>query len=127
MDMQVLNSFIQSIQWWTLVPSGLDGMKNFITDGGGSDTGTDFVAAAANKDGTLLVAYIPPDHTGSITLDMTVFKENIKAYWIDPTNGKSTEIKGSPFINRGASQFTPPGSNLNGQNDWVLEMIATPK
>jgi hypothetical protein len=29
---------------------------------------------------------------------------------------------GSPFINKGERQFTPPGNNTSGQNDWVLKL-----
>ena len=36
-DMSHLNSFIRSIPWWDLVPSGLNGMRNLITSGGGVD------------------------------------------------------------------------------------------
>ena len=80
--------------------SGLNGMKTLITSGGSTDSSTDYVAAAATPDGTLFIAYIPPDHTGSITVDMTVLKENIKAYWYDPTNGISTAIPVRPLITR---------------------------
>jgi hypothetical protein len=124
-DMEVLNGFIKSISWWELVPSGLNDMKPLIIKGGGSDSNTDYVAAAANPDGTILIAYIPPDHVGSITVDLTVLKGKVKGYWFDPTNGKSSDITGSPFNNRETWQFTPPGSNSRGQKDWVLKLIAT--
>jgi hypothetical protein len=123
--MERLNGFIKSVRWWELVPSGLKGMKTLITIGGGKDSSTDYVAAAATPDGTLLIAYIPPDHTGSITVDMTVLKENIKAYWYDPTNGISAVIQGSPFDNKNTRKFTAPGKNNNGQNDWVLKLVGT--
>jgi hypothetical protein len=124
LDMQRLNDFIKSVRWWELVPSGLNGMKTLITNGGSKDTSTDYVAAAAVPDGTLLIAYIPPGHTGSISVDMTVLKENIKAHWYDPTNGTSTTISGSPFNNKSMHEFTPPGKNSSGQNDWVLKLLA---
>ena len=63
-DMARLNAFIQSIAWYELVPSGLGGMKTLITAGGSSVSLSDYVAAAATPDGTLLVAYIPPAHNG---------------------------------------------------------------
>jgi hypothetical protein len=64
-DMERLNKFIKSITWWKLVPSGLAGMKTLITAGGNISTDSDYVAAAATYEGTLLVAYIPPSHNGS--------------------------------------------------------------
>ncbi len=123
-DMERLNDFIKSIHWWELVPSGMNGMKNLITKGGSSDTCTDYVAAAATRDGTLLVAYIPPAHAGRITVDMTVLKDKVMAYWYDPTNGTTTNISGSPFNNKRKLKFNPPGKNSNGQNDWVLKLVA---
>jgi|WetSurMetagenome_2_1015567.scaffolds.fasta_scaffold00169_20 hypothetical protein len=125
MDMQRLNGFIRSIRWWELVPSGLEGMKTLIIKGGSTESSTDYVAAAANPDGTLLVAYIPPDHKDSITVDMTVMKEKVKAYWYDPTNGRSLEITGSSLNNKGTCKFIPSGMNSSGQNDWVLMLIAS--
>jgi hypothetical protein len=56
---------------------------------------------------------------------MTVLKEKVKAYWYDPANGKSFEIKGPSFNKREACKFMPEGSNSSGQNDWVLKLIAT--
>ena len=125
LDMERLNSFIKSIRWWELVPSGMIGMKSLITEGGSIDSKPDYVSAAANPDGSLLVAYIPPDHTGSISVDMTVLKEKVKAYWVDPANGNISEIAGIPFNNKGTCRFTPGGSNSGGQNDWILKLVAT--
>ena len=64
-DMARLNAFIGSIAWYKLVPSGLNGMRTLITAGGSSVGASDYVAAAATFDGTLLVAYIPPAHRGA--------------------------------------------------------------
>jgi hypothetical protein len=119
-DMGRLNNFIKSMPWWELVPSGLDGMKPLISINGGVPSDPDYVAAAATRAGTFLVAYIPPSHKGSITVDMTVMKSNIKASWYDPTSGTFAAIPGTPFSNKGMQQFTPPGKNQNGDNDWVL-------
>ena len=119
-DMERLNKFIKSITWWKLVPSGLDGMKTLITAGGNMSTDSDYVAAAATREGTLLVAYVPPSHKGSITVDMTAMGGSTKASWFDPTNGTFSKISGSPFANKGTHQFTPPGKNHVGEGDWVL-------
>ena len=124
-DMGRLNSFIKSITWWKLVPSGLDGMKTLITAGGSTPSDSDYVAAAATPDGTLLVAYIPPWHNRSITVDMTAMGGATKARWYDPTSGNYTKIPGSPFANKGTHQFTPPGKNHAGEGDWVLLLEAS--
>jgi hypothetical protein len=94
-DMERLNKFIKSITWWKLVPSGLDGMKTLITAGGNMSTDSDYVAAAATREGTLLVAYVPPSHKGSITVDMTAMGASTKASWFDPNVVKSSS---APFV-----------------------------
>ena len=123
--MQRLNAFIQSIHWWELVPSGLNGMKTLITNGGGADTTATYVAAAAVPNGSLLIAYIPPDHNGSITVDMSVLKKSVHASWFDPTNGTYTAITDPQLTNHNPYTFTPPGKNSKGQQDWVLKLVAT--
>jgi Protein of unknown function (DUF4038)/Putative collagen-binding domain of a collagenase len=124
-DMERLNKFIKSITWWNLVPSGLDGMKTLITAGGNMSTDSDYVAAAASHEGTLLVAYVPPSHSGSITVDMSAMAGSTRARWFDPTSGIFTNISGSPFANKGTFQFTPPGKNHVGEGDWVLLLEAS--
>jgi hypothetical protein len=119
-DLERLNKFIKSITWWKLVPSGLDNMKTLITVGANMSTDSDYVAAAATHDGTLLVAYVPPSHKGSITVDMTAMAGGATARWFDPTSGVFIKISGSPFVNKGTHKFTPPGKNHVGQSDWVL-------
>jgi hypothetical protein len=119
-DMGRLNSFINSMPWFQLVPSGLGGMKTQITAGAGSTSGGDYVAAAATPAGSLLVAYVPPAHSGSITVDMTAISGSVRARWYDPTNGVYSTISGSPFANTGTRQFSPPGNNSSGFDDWVL-------
>jgi hypothetical protein len=120
LDMSRLNSFIQSIEWWKLVPSGLGGMKTLITDQNNVDTSTTYVAAAAASDGSILVAYIPPAHRANITVNMTALNGKSYANWFDPTNGVYKAIKSSPFDNRQNQIFSPPGKNSSGQTDWVL-------
>ena len=114
-----LNAFIRSITWYELVPSGLNGMRTLVTAGGSSESSSDYVAAAATFDGTLLVAYIPPAHRGAITVDMTAMGGPSRARWFDPTSGAYQEIAmGLPGT--GARVFTPPGNNSAGEGDWVL-------
>lgn len=119
-DMARLNTFINSYRWWELVPSGLGGMKELVNAGGGVPSGEDYVAAAATPDGRLLLAYIPPAHIGSVTIDMTVLRSRARAQWFDPASGQYTLLEGSPFSNTGTHMFTPPGANSRGEGDWVL-------
>lgn len=113
-DMAVLNKFIRSIGWWKLVPSGMDGMKELITEGQGSDTATNYIAAAASRNGELLVAYVPPSHGGTFAIDWSAVDKNARAWWLDPSNGKRQRI------NATGKQLTTPGTNASGFRDWVL-------
>lgn len=124
-DMTRLNAFMRSIAWYNLVPSGLGGMRTLITAGGGFHADSDYVAAAATPDGTLLVAYIPPAQSGSITVDMAALRGPVRARWFDPTNASYADA-GTGLANTGERVFTPPGINSAGESDWVLVLdVAT--
>jgi hypothetical protein len=120
LDMSRLNQFIRSINWWELVPSGLNGMPTLIADINNIDTSATYVSAAATKDGSLLVAYIPPAHQGSVSINMSVLKNKVYGYWFDPTSGSYSSDSTSPFDNKDVHLFTPPVKNSNGAADWVL-------
>jgi len=116
-DMARLNAFVRSIAWYNLVPSGLGGMKTLVV-GNSSPSASDYVAAAATLDGTLLVAYVPPAHSGPITIDMTAMNGPTRARWFNPASAAYTLI--GTFDNTGTASFTPPGDNGIGFTDWVL-------
>ena len=118
-DMARLNAFVRSIAWQRLVPSGLNGMKTLITAGGSTEAAADYVAAAADPAGTLLVAYVPPAHSGNITVDMTAMGGPARARWYNPTTALYTLISSS-IANTGTYYFAPPGNNGSGYDDWVL-------
>lgn len=115
----ILNNFIRSIGWWSLVPSGLGGLGNLVPAGGGTMNTPSYVAAACDPAGALLVAYVGPGHTGPVTVDMSKMRGAVTAQWFDPTSGGYSEIGGT-FINGGLREFTPPAANAAGQADWVL-------
>lgn len=119
-----MNAFIKSIPWYGLVPSGLNGMKALVTSGGGTANpqSVDYVAAAATPDGALVVAYIPPAHSGAITLDMTALSGSALARWFDPSSGTYSTI--GTFPNTGMHTFTPTGNNSSGYGDWVLVLTS---
>lgn len=118
-DMARLNAFMGTIAWYKLVPSGLNGMRVLVTDGGSSEYFVDYVTAAASPDGTLLVAYLPPAHNGPITVDMGVMSGPVDARWFDPTSAVYADI-GTGLTNAGSRSFTTPGDNSAGAKDWVL-------
>ena len=118
-DMARLNGFIRSIAWQNLVPSELGGMRTIVTDGGSTNFADDYVSAAATPDGKLLVAYVPPDHTGTITIDMTILSASSRARWLNPATAAYTTI-GENLPNVGIHVFSPPGDNGSEFSDWVL-------
>jgi hypothetical protein len=122
-DMARLNAFVRSIAWYNLVPSGLAGMKTLVS-GNSLPNADTYVAAAATPDGTLLVAYVPPAHSGTITIDMTAMIAPARARWFNPASAVYTPI-GMNIANTGPSVFTTPGNNGTGSSDWVL-VLDTP-
>lgn len=124
-DVERLNSFVRSVAWSELVPSGLNGMKTLVLAGGGSATpqGEDYVAAAASPSGKLLVAYLPAAQQGSISVDMTALSGKVHGRWFNPADGSYTEIA-DDIDAAGAHDFQKPASNGSDDNDWVLVLTA---
>jgi hypothetical protein len=123
-DLARLNGLIKTIAWWQLVPSELNGMKRLVTAGNSDPSSTDFIAAAANPAGSLLVAYVPPAHNGTFTIDMTALTATALARWFNPATGIYTTIGTIAPI--GTQVFTPPGDNGSGYHDWALLLTAAP-
>jgi hypothetical protein len=94
-------------------------MKTIVTAGGSSPGSSDYVAAAATPDGVLAVAYVPPSHTGPLSVDMSVMKGPARARWFDPTAGVFINIA-SALTGQGSRSFMSPGTNAAGATDWVL-------
>ncbi len=51
---------------------------------------------------------------------MDRFRGPVHAAWFDPTSGQYRPIEGSPLGNQGKHDFTPPGSNMARDGDFVL-------
>ena len=60
-----------------------------------------------------------------ITINLASLRSPAKARWFDPTDGSYHDVAGEPLINRGHHQFTPPGKNHDGDDDWVLLLEAS--
>jgi len=121
-DLGRLNMLIESIEWWRLVPSELNGMKRLITGGNSDPASTDYIAAAADPAGSLLVAYVPPAHNGTFAIDMSAMNATALARWFNPATGAYTTI--GNFSATGTQVFAPPGDNGSGYHDWVLLLTA---
>lgn len=116
-DMTRLNLFIQSLEWWKLVPGGLDGMQDIIAAPANIDTTATFVSAAAARDGSFLVAYLPPAHEGKVKVDLTVLSKPGYAYWFDPTDARYVPVESSSISNKRIQEFVTPGKNSVGEGD----------
>ncbi len=114
LDHERVFRFFSSVAWYQLVPGGC------VTAGGGTLGGTDYVSAAVTPTGSLMCAFVPHDHAGSVTIDMTKMSGSARARWLDPTNGLFTTDSGSPVAATGTHAFTIPGTNSGGDADWLL-------
>lgn len=118
------NRYLSAKPWHTLVPT-----QSAITAGGGTaDSETEVrcvcnITAAAPYTGTLLLVYLPPNHTGTVTLDMTKMGGTTLSRWWDPTTATYT-ADASGLANSGTHVFTRPGNNAAGEADWILELTA---
>jgi hypothetical protein len=126
-QLMIWKEFFSSLPWQDLVP---DQDHTTVTAGLGTygDLQTrvsksDFCTAARTSDGSVVIAYMPTART--ITVNMSSLKAPASAKWFDPTNGAYTAVPGGPFANAGTRQFTPPGSNHDGDSDWVLLLVAS--
>ncbi len=124
-QLQYVTALFAPRPWYNLVP---DQSHTVVTAGYGtfSSSGSlganNYLTAARTPDGALVMAYMPTIRT--ITVDMSNLSGAATAWWYDPTNATYTAIPGSPFVNAGTRQFTPPGNNSAGDGDWVLVLEA---
>lgn len=124
-EMVHVKALFQGRAWHNLVP---DQDHTVVTGGYGTfgvddnTAGGDYVTAARTGDGSLVMAYMPSTGTESrtITVNMTSLSGAANARWYNPTSGKFSGIAGSPLANSGSREFTTPGDNGTGANDWVL-------
>jgi hypothetical protein len=111
------------LPWWNLVP---DRAHDVLIKGYGKFSADDpipddtYATAAATDDGTLVMAYLPTAR--KVRIDMTKLAGAANAFWFDPTNQEQTFI--GNFANGGTQDFLPPGSNHDGDGDWVLILKA---
>jgi hypothetical protein len=118
-DAERLGRFFTSHAWHKLVP---DQNHATVTAGYGTYAGADYVTTGRAEDGSLIMAYVPATGTGTrtLTVNMAQLSGVATARWFNPTSGVYTTISGSPFVNSGSTDFTIPGDNGTGKNDWVL-------
>lgn len=125
-DMVRMGQLLDSVAWYDLVPSGLDGTKRLITGGGGTEGQPGYIVAAASREGRALLAYVPARRaqSGSFSVDMTALRGPTRGEWFDPSSAEYKKIPGGPFANSKARDFKIPGKNAAGATDWVLVLRA---
>jgi hypothetical protein len=119
LDMMRMNAFIKSLPWWQLVPGGMNQMPELIINNA-PDTSDVFIAADANRNGTLFIAYIPPAHNGSVVINTQPLQKYLNAYWFDPTNAQYIPAKKEMLNSGKQARFIPPHKNSSNQEDWIL-------
>lgn len=82
----------------------------------------DYATTARTPDGKLIVSYLPTART--VTVDMGKLAAPATGRWFDPADGSFREIAGTPLANQGLREFTTPGANADGDQDWVLLLEA---
>jgi Protein of unknown function (DUF4038)/Putative collagen-binding domain of a collagenase len=126
-DMQVQFRLYASLPWFDLVPSGTaPGFAGRDLVARGQGGGLSHIAAAVTGDGTWLLAYAPPaaTPTTSFGIDLAALRGPARARWYNPVSGDFIHIAdGLPGA--GVRQFTTPGENGTGTNDWVLVLDRT--
>jgi hypothetical protein len=121
LQMKYVTNLFAPRQWYNLVP---DQGHSLVTKGngtyadGGSLGANDYLTAARTPDGTLAIAYMPTART--ISVDLSKLSGPVNASWYDPARGVYLAISGSPLPNSGTHEFSPPGTNSDGDGDWVL-------
>jgi hypothetical protein len=112
-------ALFQSRTWWDLVPD----QDSAVVVSGRRDFGTeDYAPAARTSDGSLVIAYVPSART--LTVDMSRLSGPVLARWYDPTIGNFVAIADAALSNSGLTDFTTPGSNAEGREDWLLVLEA---
>jgi hypothetical protein len=120
-EVQYVVNLFSGFNWWTFSP---DTTHQVVTSGYGTYDGSNgnlpnaTYCTTAWDGSTTAITYCPTSTT--LTVDMAVFNAAVTAQWYDPSNGTYLSISGSPFANSGTQLFTSPGSNNDGDADWVL-------
>ncbi len=120
-SMKIFYEFVKTIPWhrmradWphSLFVSGRGTFNSTIYPGG-----EDYAAAMFTPDSTIAAIYLPTNR--KVGVNMSRFKKQVTATWLDPSSGVSIKIP-SAFRNAGIAYFAPPAiTNKEGAEDWVL-------
>src|SRR5690606_20933019 len=114
-SMTHLRKLMTAFPWWHLQP---DVDHSMLTDGLG--TGEDRAVSVRSADGALALIYRPSEREIVVGLNQLAGPQ-VVAHWYEPTDGRQSEARESPFQARGSRRFRPERpANQSGFDDWVL-------
>ncbi|MBP2300850.1 apiosidase-like domain-containing protein [Azospirillum picis] len=128
-DMAHLHALFETLPWWRLEPApddwvqikergGLVGSLADILRAGGTEARGQRPGAAITTDRKLAVLYIPSART--VAADPGRLAGPLAAArWYDPTSGRTVAAEPARRTS-GRAEFTVPGANDRGEEDWVL-------
>jgi Protein of unknown function (DUF4038)/Putative collagen-binding domain of a collagenase len=120
-SMTHLHELLTAMPWWELEP---DIHHTLLTDGLGPEDERAVAARAA--DGSFAILYLPSSRAVTVDLARLAGPE-VAARWYDPSDGKVSDLAGSPFPATGPRQFGPEaGGNASGFDDWLLILESQP-
>jgi hypothetical protein len=110
---QRIHAMFVNRAWHELVP---DLSSQLVTSGRGSYGSINYVSAAKAPNGRLAMICLP--NAGTIGVNLGRLTLPVTAKWLDPTNGSSQNA--GTYTTAETRNFTAPGNNASGDNDWVL-------
>ena len=113
-----INRVLGRLPWYWLAP---DWDNASVTGGRGTYGGEDYAPAARGDDGSMIAAFAPSART--LTVDLSKLRAPGKAWWFDPVSGAPAG-SATDVTNSGTREFTTPGANAGGDDDWVLVLLA---
>ncbi len=115
-DMSRVSMLFQTLRWNDLVP---DITRRLVVDENRS--GTDHPSATAiTSDRTLAVTYFASMPPRRVVLDARSISMPFRAFWYDPTSGKTNPATVQAVDATGSTTIVSPGQNSAGAKDWVL-------
>ena len=116
---------LEHLRWYRLVPD----IRHRIVVGGygkpdpaSNVLSSDYVTAAATRDGSLALAYFPAG--GTVAVNLARFAGPVRVRWFDPTNGRFRRGTGRRRPNITVARITAPRENNAGDKDWLLVLTA---
>jgi hypothetical protein len=119
-DMARLSSLFESLDWWRLVPDVDD---RLLMAGRGS--GPDQAVAAAYRDGSLAMVYVPTARR--VVVDLRQMRgPAVVATWYEPATGTFVSAGARSLRNASATSFSTPEATGEASSDWVLILESGP-